>query len=159
MIDRNGSAKSPTKTVVRNTAKLFHDAVTLVELQAELVKIEAQQSLRKTVRPVVLLIAAACLALGCTPVLLLSLAYVLIDAAGLSHGLSLLIAGCAGLIVAVAVIAVAIRRLTHGVIGFSRSIEEFKRNISWMKQALQHGCNPAHDDCSAKTEFQRTDFR
>lgn len=155
MSEHNGSgkAKAPSKTAARHTAKLLHDMVTLAELQAELAKIELQQRLKEAAKPGVLLIGSVCVALGCTPVLLLSLAYFLTDVVGLEHALSLLIATLVGLITAVAGALVALRGLKSSI-DFSRSQDEFNRNVKWMKQVLKHKCNPAHEDCGdARTDL------
>lgn len=144
MSDQNGSVTMPGKTAARHTAKLMHDALTLAELQAELLKVEAQQRLAGAVKPGVLLIAALSLALGCVPVLLLGLAYSLTDIVGLARALSLLIVTVVGLVAAAAGASIAIGRLKK-LMDFSRSYDEFNRNVNWIKQVLKHKCSPANE--------------
>lgn len=156
MSEHNGSIKAPSKSAAYHTAKLLHDAVMLAELQAEMLKVEAEERLRGAALPAVVLIVAVCVALGCTPILLLSLAYFLTDVAGLPHALSLLIATLVGLVAATVGALVATRGIKKSL-DFSRSKDEFSRNVRWMKQVLKHKCNPANEACGEKMTKLQTD--
>jgi hypothetical protein len=152
MSEHNGTARaahSPTSVAARHTAKLLRNAVSLAELQAELFKIEVRQRLAGAAKPGLLLIVAISLAIGSTPILLLSLAYFLTDVGGLPHAISLLIATVVGLTAAVAGALVALRGLAREV-DLSLSKEEFGRNVAWIKDVLDYQSDTANDGCGDK---------
>lgn len=144
----NGTTTSPAKAVARSMAELGHDAVTLAELQTELLQSELRQWLRGAATPAILLVSAVIVILGCVPVILLTLAYGLVEFAELSRALSLLIAATVGLAVAGVAAAIGWRRLRDNSAKLARSREEFQRNIHWIKQVLKHRANPARAGCA-----------
>lgn len=143
----NGSTTSPAKVVARSAAELGHDAVTLAELQTELLQRELRQWLRGAATPAILLASAVIVALGCVPVILLALAYGLVEFSELSQALSLLIAAMVGLAVAGVIAALGWRRLRDNAVTLARSREELQRNVSWIKHVLKHKANPASAGC------------
>jgi hypothetical protein len=141
MSQHNGSPKSPPTEVARNVAELARDAMTLAELQAELLKTELKESLRGFLVPVALVAAALMAALSSTAALLLSFAYVLVEFAGWSTALSLFVASVVGAAAASIAVAVAWRKLRQLSNGLDRSREELRRNMQWIKQALKNRGN------------------
>jgi hypothetical protein len=147
MSERNGSRNSPTSVVARSVTEFAHDVLTLTELQADLFKMELQQFRRAVVLPVALLLTAVVVAFGCVPVVLLCLAYSLVEFAGMSQALSLLIAVLFGATVAVLAAFLGWRRLRSGPLQWERSREEFGRNVAWVKQVLKQKSRPPLSDC------------
>ena len=141
MSQHNGAA-SPTKTVARGMAELAHDVVTLGELQAQLAKAELDAWARSFILPVVLLASGLFITLGSVPVLLLSLAYVLVEQAGWPLSLSLLVAGVVGLAIAGAVAGIGLWRLRKHPALLVESRDQFNRNVNWIKQVLRTQSNP-----------------
>jgi hypothetical protein len=134
---------SPQRAVARNTAEFLHDVLTLVELQASLLKIDVRQCLAGLVVPGVALIVGAMLLLSCLPILLASVALLLVEtlewtyaqAFFCSLGIGLLLGGIACLAGAVFVR----RSFQH----FERSRSEFVQNLSWIKHVLKRlGTSP-----------------
>jgi len=150
MTERNGSTESPATVVARSFAELAHDVATMAELQAELFKTEFQQARRDMVMPLLLLTVAAVVGLGCVPVLLLSLAYALVELAGLSQAVSLLIAALVGLLGGAVAALLGWRKLRDSSMTWERSREELSRNVTWIKQVLKHKARPAGSECGPR---------
>ncbi len=117
--------------------ELARDAVTLAELQSRLFKVEMQQSLRALVLPLILWGAALGIALSAVYVLLVSLAYTMVEFAEWSRALSFLFSGVVGGGVAGAIAWAGWARLRATWSVWERSREELHRNVEWIKQALQ----------------------
>jgi len=152
MSESNGTARagpSPTRVAARHTAKLLHNVISLAELQVELFQVELQQKLAVAARPGLLMVAAMGLALGSIPIMLLSLASFLTEVGGLPHALSLLISATAGLTAAMVGVWVGLSGLKRAI-DLSQSKDEFSRNVTWIKNALENQCNPANDGCGEK---------
>jgi hypothetical protein len=111
--------------------------VTLVELQASLLKIDIRQCLAGLIVPGIALVGGAMLLLSCLPILLASIALLLVETLEWSHaqaffcalGIGLLLGGIACLVG-----AIFIRRSFQH---FERSRSEFAQNVSWIKQVLK----------------------
>ncbi len=136
MNEHNGSPKSPARAVARSMGELVHDAVTLADLQLRLFKIEIESWSRDLIASVTWLLVALCVAVGCIPVLLLSLANVFVEYGGLSQSLSLFTAALVGLTVSAIAAAIGLRILRNNGNALERSQEEFNRNLKWFKQML-----------------------
>lgn len=128
---------SPQRAVARNTAEFLHDVVTLVELQASLLKIDTRQCLAGLVMPAIALAVGAMLLLSCLPILLASIALLLVEtldwtlaqAFFCALGIGLLVGGIACLAG-----AMFIRRSFQH---FERSRSELVQNVTWIKQVLK----------------------
>ena len=55
MSEHNGSTHFPPRTVARNVGQFAHDVVSLAELQAELLKVDAEDYLKRTAKPLIAL--------------------------------------------------------------------------------------------------------
>lgn len=137
MSESNGSTQFPPRKVARNLGEFVHDVVTLAELQADLLKVDARKSAKQVISPAILLAAAACIAIGCVPVALTALAYGLIEL-GLAHWLGFLIATICGLAIAGGVGLFGWRRFKSIGSAFKPSKEEFTRNVHWVKGVLKN---------------------
>lgn len=157
MTEQNGSLKSSARSMARGVAELGHDAVALFELQMQLVQSEFKLWLKAFTTPAVLLAVAVCVALGSVPVLLLALAYLLVEFAGLTRTLAFSIATVLGLSFAGIAAAVGIRQLRNNLLRFERSREEFQRNIRWVKQVLKHKANPTNGESGPGPRFHQNE--
>jgi uncharacterized membrane protein YraQ (UPF0718 family) len=87
--------------------------------------------------PVAMLLAAGIVVAGTVPIVLLLIAEVLVQAAGLSRAAAVSIAALGGLILAAAM-GVAGWSCIDGVVRvFERSREELTRNMTWITYALK----------------------
>lgn len=135
-IGGDGPAPKPAEAMTRNIAGFGHDIVVLTELQLQLLRVDLRESAGKTLVPTGLVVFAGMLAIGCFPVALIAMSYLLIGwglpFAG-AFGLSALI----GLIVAGIVMYIGVRRFQHSLDALQRSREEFSRNLNWIKNVLK----------------------
>lgn len=124
-----------------NASRLLHDLVSLAELQTQLFAIDAKQSVRRTLRPVVLFAAAGAIALGLIPVVLAGIAALLM-LAGLHLVAAVWIAVALGGIAAGALVWLARKQLQSWPRMFERSLSELSLNMTWLKNNVR----PPADD-------------
>ena len=134
---RNGSTPAPPNGVAQGMGDLTHDIVSLAELQFELLRNDCREGTKGMVVPVVLLLVAGIVALGTVPTVLLLMAEILIQVAGLSRASALSIAALSGFLAAVALGVVGWSRIRGVGRVFQRSREEWIRNLNWIKLALK----------------------
>jgi hypothetical protein len=127
---------SPPVAVARTASDLVHDVVQLVELQAALFKEDAREGTKKLVKAGLFFAAAACCLVGSIPVLLLTLAYSLIELLDWSYTAALGTAAVTGLLVALAAGLAGKTFWKQFDSAFDRSREELPRNLTWIKRAL-----------------------
>ena len=77
-VNTNGKAKAADPNVAASFTSLAHDAIELAELQAKLLKLDAQAAARNGGMSIALLVVGVCLLLGCVPVALVALAEVFV---------------------------------------------------------------------------------
>jgi len=132
----NGTTNARPITVARNARALAGDVVELVELQTDLLKVDAKDWTKRLILPIVLICAAIGVGIGCIPILLGSLAEALVVWLNIGRSLALLIAGAVGLLVTAICGAIGWLRLRGSFSVFSRSREELQRNIRWLRRVL-----------------------
>jgi hypothetical protein len=119
--------------IVGEVAGLGDDIATLAELQARLAALDARESGRKAVIPLVAICVAVVLALAAFTVGLLGAADFLARAASIGAGSAMLITASITLGIAVATILVSAFALKVSVAPFRRSTEELARNLAWIR--------------------------
>jgi hypothetical protein len=133
----NESTPAPPDGVAKDMGELTHDIVSLAELQFELFSNDCRKGLKGLLIPVALLLVAGIVAIGTVPMVLILMAELLTQVAGLSRAAAFSIAALSGFSVAVA-LGVVGWSYTRGVGRvFKRSREEWTRNMTWMKHALK----------------------
>jgi uncharacterized membrane protein YqjE len=137
MSQDNGSAQSPSKVVARNVAELAHDTMTIAELQVELFKVELEQYTQAATKPLAFLMISALVFLGCIPVVLLGLAFLLTELTGLSQGWSTLLVAVCVSVIAIVCALIEAQQLNKTSLALERSRAEFRRNVIWIKQVLK----------------------
>ena len=145
MIERNGRLCDvpPGRVMRRNLSQLGSDVITLVELQAELLQVDMRTWGRSFVKSLIALVAALTVLLASLPVLLISLGYLIDQWTDLSLGVSMLIAGVIGIVLAGALAFAGIRLMKRQDGVLSRFSAELKQNMRWLKQVLS---NPTEGD-------------
>jgi uncharacterized membrane protein YqjE len=134
---RNGSGG-----VVSTISELGSDIATLAELQAKLTVLDLKESTHRAVVPLGLVLAGLAVALGCIPVGLLGIAWLIAYALSIHQGWAMLLTAAVALVVGLVVAVVAGRRLGGSFETFQRSREELTRNIAWIKTVLTHSGRP-----------------
>jgi len=124
-------------------ADVWHDVLTLSELQARLVAIEARDVLAKSRAAICLLAAGCLLALASLPVLLAAGALFLVETTSLNPASAFGLAALCGIIVAGCLCAGGWWVLRRSCGGFQRSGCEWRRNLDWFKNVLARGSAPA----------------
>ena len=128
---------------VRNgVGELLHDVVSLSELQAQLLAVDAKESVEKAKLPIGLLDGVIALALGAMPVLLLSLGEALTLWLEWERALSYLVAGLVGAVLAGVLLYLAVQQAGAVIAVFDRSRVELGENVRWIKYALTRGRRP-----------------
>lgn len=136
MSEKNGATHFPPRTVARNVGQFAHDVVSLAELQTELLKVDAEDYLKRTAKPLIALAITVVVALGCVPMALATLALGLVQA-GLQTWLAFLIATATGLIIASVSGIAGWLWINKSFDAFRRSRQEFRSNLTWIKLALK----------------------
>ena len=117
--------------------ELTHDIMSLAELQFELFRNDYRQGLRCVLISVALLLISGIVAAGTVPMLLIVMAELLVQAAGLSRAAAYGIAALSGCLVAVAMGVVGWSQIRGVSRVFERSRQEWTRNLTWIKQTLK----------------------
>jgi hypothetical protein len=139
-LDRGGS---PPRRVRHNLGELAHDAITLVELQVQLLAVDLRDARRGASAAVVQIAAGACLGIGAVPLLLLAGAQLLIDLLGWSSAGAYATAGILAVAIAGALLWAGWRQSVHAVATVQRSKTEFEETLRWLKGSLHP---PAADE-------------
>jgi uncharacterized integral membrane protein len=129
--------ESPSAGVRNGVAGVFHDALTLAELQFKLLGIDAQEATRRAITPVALLAGAAVFALSALPLLLVALAQLLRDQAEWPAALATLTAVAVGMVIAGLLALFGYLGLRRCLSPLRRSRDEFNRNVTWLKSTLK----------------------
>jgi membrane protein DedA with SNARE-associated domain len=136
-VNPTNGAPSPPAAVARSAGELLADALTLLELQARLLKIDAEDDLKKLILPAVLFVAGAVLGLSCLPIAMVALALGLVAAAGFEPWLAFLIALCGGGVISAALVAMGIALLRSRLTFLPRSRAEWQQNVNWFKSVAR----------------------
>jgi hypothetical protein len=126
-----------------NVAGVIRDVVELGELQVRLLVNDTKSVVRKSIMPLILMVAAASTLLGAIPIALLALAEALQSEAGLSRLVSLLISAVVAIVLAVVLYYLGRWRLGQSVQQLDSSRQELAQNAAWFKQVMGSGGTPA----------------
>jgi hypothetical protein len=132
----NGATGTASPGVAERVNDLAQDVSVLMELQVALLKLDARAWATSLIWPISLLVIGLILGLASLPVLLISFGYYLMTSQDLSLPLAMFAAGLAGLVIAIAAALIGVRMLRHVAPDFSRSTDEFKRNVRSIARAL-----------------------
>jgi hypothetical protein len=138
----NGKKQSAAAGVREGVGELLHDVVSLSELQAQLLAVDARESIQKAQLPLVLLGGGIAVALGAVPVLLLGLAEALVLLLEWERAVAYPLSGLLGLLLGGGLLYGAWRQASAVIAVFKRSQDELAENIRWIKYALTRGRRP-----------------
>lgn len=133
---RNGKGQKPARRIVRNVGDCAHDVVVLAELQARLAALDLKQSAQQSVAPAGLLAVGLGLLAGSFPVLLMTIAFALIEGAQWPAWAGFLLATGVGFLLGAATCAGAYWMFRSSVTGLDRSRKELSENLRWLKDVL-----------------------
>jgi len=133
---RDGHDESPATAFARSFSDCAHDIVNLSELQARLLALDLKQTARRTAAPAALAAVGLAILLGVVPILLVTIAYVLVEVAGWPHWAGFLLASGVGLIVGGGLAGVAYALFRNSFSALQRSRKELSDNLRWLKDTL-----------------------
>jgi len=134
----NGHYNGKAPNVAASVSDLTHDVIELSELQAQLLTLDARQSVEKARICLVLAVVGVCMLLGTIPVALLALAALLVQLLEWSIAAAMATSMLVGLAITAAVFAFAYSYIKKGIVSFDRSRQELRRNIAWIKSTLRN---------------------
>jgi hypothetical protein len=140
-MNTNGHVRTNEPDVAASFADLTHDVIELAELQTKLLKLDVKETSQKAQTSAILAVAGACVLLGTIPVLLCTVAYLLIEFAQWPHWAGFGVATLVGLVIGGGVLAAAYAKFKNGIGSMERSSEELRRNIEWVKSSLRSRCH------------------
>jgi hypothetical protein len=135
-MNRNTWEDRSEKSAGVEVGKLLGRLLDLIELQVELLKVDAREGFRSLAPPAILAGTGVVAAFGGIFVLLLAAAALLYEWAGWSATLSLFTAGVLGLLLAAGAVVLAWYLTRRALATFDRSRTEFQNNLVWLKSSL-----------------------
>lgn len=145
-VNTNGKAKRAAPNVAQSFSGLAHDAIELAELQARLLKLDAQAAVRNGGTSLALAVLGACLLLGCMPVALVALGELLVEQLEWSRAGAYAAAAAIGLAFSAGAGFAAWQRIRSAASSLRRSREELNYNIAWIKSNLKRDRSPRYAD-------------
>jgi len=123
-------APLPTSSPLR----LLRDGVELAELQLQMFAADGRECARKSTSPLVMVAAGVVVGVSGLPLLLVGLAYALVELAGFPVWLAMLSGAISGFVIGGALVIVGARWLRPQLAIWERSTGELKRNLEWLKE-------------------------
>lgn len=139
----NGARRTERPSISRGAADLVHDLLTLGELQFQLFTTDAKTAMNRLLGPILLAVVGGLLLAGCFPVALAGVAYLLVNA-GMTLWGALLVAAAIGLVVSGLLFFGAYLLVKRSLNVFSRSTDELRCNLIWVKNVLKHSGRGDH---------------
>lgn len=137
MVRQTPMNRGPVPPVRHSLSGLAHDAITLAELQCQLLAVDARDARRGGTKALVALGVGAILGLACLPVLLIAGAHALIELLAWPGWVAYAAVGTAALTVAAILGWTGSRKLLRSLQTVGRSREEFLTTLRWFKQSLR----------------------
>lgn len=122
---------------MHNVGRLSHRMLTLMELQAELLKVDARDAQRALARPLVFLFGGAVFGLCSVPLLMIAVAHALREWAAFSWTTAFFAAAVLASAIAAGAILTGWLLLRKRLGVFNRSVREFRTNMTWLKESLK----------------------
>lgn len=147
------SEKSPINTLRSSTRMLVRDAVELAELQLQLFAADGREMARKSAPPVLTVIAGVTVAMSGLPLLLVGLAYALVELAGFPVWVAMLSSAAIGVVIGGVAALIGIRWLRPQLEIWRRSAGELKENVAFLKGELRR-TTPDHQNPDGSAEAE-----
>jgi hypothetical protein len=145
-LNTNGRTPPSAAKVAESFSGLAHDAIELAELQARLLKLDAQAAARNGGTSIALVVLGVCLLLGCVPVALIALAEWFVYQFDWPRTGAFAAAAAIGLLASAAATYAAWIRVQTALAALQRSRDELNRNIAWIKANLKRTKAPQYSD-------------
>lgn len=126
-------AEAPPKALARSVGQFGSDAMTLVELQLQLVWEDLRDFSRQAGLGLAAMVFGAACALGGLPVVVFGIGEMLIYFFGWERWATLLALGCTSLFVSAGLIYFGVKKIFLNLATFERSKSELVRNLEWLR--------------------------
>jgi protein-S-isoprenylcysteine O-methyltransferase Ste14 len=126
----------PTR-IRKNLAGLAHDALTLAELQVQLLSLDLRDARQGAGTALSQVLVGAVLALGAIPVLLLAAAHLLVESAEWPPSVAYATVGVLAALVALVLVRLGWRRTARSLATVQRSRTELMETLRWLKESLR----------------------
>lgn len=146
------SEESPLAALQSNTRELASDIVTLADLQLQLFAADGREMGRKAAPKLVAAIAGLTIAMSSLPLLLVGLAYTLVELVGFPIWLAMICSAVTGIIIGGAIALIAVQSLKPVTEIWKRSAVDLRENVDFLKETLKR---PTPDDQGAAAADQR----
>ncbi|QDU95389.1 phage holin family protein [Lignipirellula cremea] len=123
----------------RGAGELAHDVIELGELQVNLLRADVSEALERSTLPAIVVAIGLVAAASCAPAIVLSVGFALAEFTPLSVAGGLAIASVSVFVLSMAAAGLAAWRMKSSFAVFHRSMDEFSRNVRWIKAVLRHG--------------------
>ena len=130
------SNRSPINALQSSTRMLVRDTVELAELQLQLFAADGREMARKSAPPVLTVVAGVTIAMSALPMLLVGLAYALVELAGFPVWVAMLSSAVVGFLIGGVAVIVGLRWLRPQLEIWRRSADELKENVEFLKGSL-----------------------
>ena len=137
MVNQTQVNGSRMGAVRHNLAGLAHDAITLTELQCQLLAIDLRDMRRAGISAGMQIVAGAVLALACLPILLIALSQCLVEFADWTNTAAYSVVGAGTLAIAIVLLWMGARMFSNSLKSMERSREEFAETLRWLKSSLR----------------------
>ena len=131
------SDKSPLSDLQSSTRMLVHDILALADLQLQLFRADGQEMARKAAPKLVLAAVGVVIAASSLPLLMVGLAYALVELAGFPIWAAMLSSAVIGIIVGAIAVVIGIKRLQPLSGIWQRSTGELRENVEFLKETLK----------------------
>jgi hypothetical protein len=131
------SDESPLNELQSSTRMLVHDILALTDLQLQLFRADGQEMARQAAPKLVLAAAGVVIAASSLPLLMVGLAYALVELAEFPIWAAMLTSAVIGIIIGAVAVVVGIKRLQPLSGIWQRSTGELRENVEFLKETLK----------------------
>lgn len=137
----NRNARGPIRSFTGQAAEVASDAIELMELQAALARADARAALNRSIRPLACLALGLCVFIATLPMVFLGIAGWIAELNELRLWQAQLFVGLVGVLLGGGILFAAVRGLVNVSGTFTRSAEELKKNLQWIRSIFRHTNN------------------
>jgi uncharacterized membrane protein YqjE len=131
------SDESPLNELQSSTRMLAHDIVALADLQLQLFRADGREMARQAAPKLVMAAVGVVIAASSLPLLMVGLAYALVELAEFPIWAAMLSSAVIGIIIGAVTVIVGIKRLQPLSGIWQRSTGELRENVEFLKETLR----------------------
>ncbi len=136
VIERNGTSQTTSHGLAWDVGAFANDALTLTELQSQLLAADLRECSRRALAPTLVLFGGLALGLASFPIALITIALGLVQFLQMTYFMAFLIAMGVGVLGSVLLCIVGWMMVRQRAAILQRSRDELVRNLSWIKRVI-----------------------